>query len=259
MDWLVDLYRNELIVFAFVLARVGGLLLAAPMFAWQNLPARLRIGLAILMAAVIAPLHWQSAAAPSVHAAEFVMVIGGELALGVAFGTAVGLLLASAKLAGQLASSLAGFSFTEMGDGSGENSPAFSRLLEITGTALFLAIGGHRQVFAALLNTFQWLPPGQAQFSAAWIEGLVGVATESCELAVRISAPLIVALLLSHLAIAFVSRTVPQLSAMGSGLSLNAMIALATLSLSLGTMVWVFQEQVETTLATIQATLAPFN
>jgi flagellar biosynthetic protein FliR len=74
-------------------------------------------------------------------------------------------------------------------------------------------------------------------------------------LALRIAAPVLVALLLSTLVLGLIGRTLPQLNVLAVGLGLNSMIAMATLALSLVAAVWVFQEHADTTLGVMTGAL----
>jgi flagellar biosynthetic protein FliR len=73
---------------------------------------------------------------------------------------------------------------------------------------------------------------------------------------VRAAAPAMVALLSSVLILGLISRTLPQLNVIAVGFSLNAMVMLAVLSLSLGGVVWAFQDEVGPTLALLRDALA---
>jgi flagellar biosynthetic protein FliR len=68
---------------------------------------------------------------------------------------------------------------------------------------------------------------------------------------VRIAGPVTVALMLSIVILAIIGRTVPQLNVLLLGFSLNSLIALAVLAISLGSIVWTFQEEFDTTLELI--------
>ena len=70
------------------------------------------------------------------------------------------------------------------------------------------------------------------------------------------SAPVMVALLLSTLIVALISRTLPQLNAVAVGLNFNALVVLGVLALSLGSAAWVFQEELGATIATVTETFS---
>src|SRR5262249_4131687 len=115
--------------------------------------------------------------------------------------------------------------------------------------------GGHRQVMEALLDTFVTIPPGQATLPTDLVETFTNLLTQSFTLAIRAAAPTMTALLLATLVLGLTSRALPQLNVMTAGLGLNALVALGTLSLTLGVAAWAFQEQLEPTFETLLGTL----
>ena len=59
---------------------------------------------------------------------------------------------------------------------------------------------------------------------------------------VRVSAPVVAALLLSNLVTGLVSRTMPQINVLAIGLSINALALLVVTALTIGSVGWIFQE-----------------
>jgi flagellar biosynthetic protein FliR len=98
---------------------------------------------------------------------------------------------------------------------------------------LYLVAGGHLMMLTGLAESLRLLPPGApvalgtgAGQAALFCEALFGSA-------VRAAAPVMVALLLSNLALAILSRAVPQLNAMMVSLPLTIGVGLVTIGLSL--------------------------
>jgi flagellar biosynthetic protein FliR len=129
--------------------------------------------------------------------------------------------------------------------------PLLSQLLYLIAVAIYVAIGGHRLLMAALLDTFVAMPAGQAALSTSVVEPLVTLLEQSFSLGIRVAAPAMVALLLATLVLGLISRTLPQLNLMAMGFGLNSMIGLGMLSVSLGGMAWVFQDEVTPALETV--------
>jgi flagellar biosynthetic protein FliR len=151
---------------------------------------------------------------------------------------------------------MSGMSLADIFDPSFDaNIPVFSQLLDLIAVCVFVAIGGHRQVMSALLDTFQRLPPGRAAFSSQLLDALVEAIAQSFALGIRAAAPVMAALLMSVLIMGLISRTLPQLNILAVGFSVNAMVMLAAFSLSLGAAICIFQEQAEAAIATIGASL----
>ena len=80
---------------------------------------------------------------------------------------------------------------------------------------------------------------------------------ESFSLAVRGAAPAMVALLLATVVLGLISRTLPQLNILAIGFGLNAMATFLVLAVSLGTIAWLFQEQLDPAVEAIVDALRP--
>ena len=87
----------------------------------------------------------------------------------------------------------------------------------------------------------------QAGGSETGVAGAVG--------GLRTPAPAMTELLLALLVLALIGRNLPQINVLAVGFGINTLVALATLLLSLGAIVWAFQEQIEPVLDLIQTTL----
>jgi len=110
---------------------------------------------------------------------------------------------------------------------------------------VFFLVGGHRLVLDALMRSFTWMPPGNGHLPDNLIESLTVVTSQSFEIAIRASAPVLVALLVATLIVALISRTLPQLNAVAVGLNFNSLIVMGMLALCVGSAAWVFQNEVE--------------
>jgi len=257
MSALVELYRDQLLVFLFVFARVGGLVVAAPVFGARGAPKYVRLLLAAAVALMIAPVFWSSLAPQTNHTLSLVITLAREVVLGLLLGLALLIVVTGLQIAGRIIGQMSGIALAETVDPDlGTTTPLFGRLFDLVATAVFLLAGGHRQVLAALLDSFAWIEPGGALFSTSLLETLNEVAAHSFLLAIRVSAPVVVALLLATLIVGFVSRAVPQLNSIMLGLSLNAMIAMAVLSVSLGGAAWLFNEHADAAIETVGSTLS---
>jgi flagellar biosynthetic protein FliR len=121
--------------------------------------------------------------------------------------------------------------------------------------AVFLCIGGHRMVMAGLLDTFHAIPPGGAGLPDSVQQTCEVLLAESFSLGVQAAAPVVTALLLATLVVGLVGRTLPQLNLMALGFSLYALVMFGVLIISLGGIIWVFQDQVEPILNMMLETL----
>jgi flagellar biosynthetic protein FliR len=169
----------------------------------------------------------------------------------------VTIVFAGVQLAGHVIGQLGGMSLAETYNPTIDtNLPLFSQYLYIFGLAIFVLIGGHRLMLIGLLDTFASLPPGGATLSMPVVETLSTLVTQSFAFGIRAAAPGTVALLLVTLVLGLLSRTLPQLNVMSLGFGLNALATLATLWVSLGTLIYLLHEHFEPAIELILEAMA---
>ena len=249
-DWIAQLDVGKLLIFTLVLTRVSGLVMTAPIFGSTDVPVRIRALLAFSISVLVLPSLWDTPVADPGTNLHYLVFLGCELIIGLTLGLGIVILFSGIQLAGQMIGRIGGMMLADVFDpGAGESVPLFSRFMFLTGLAVFLLIGGHRAVMAALLDTFSVLPPGSGSVPVHVGETFVILVTQSFSLGIRAAAPIVTALLLSTLVMGLISRTLPQLNIMAVGFGANALITFGMLFFVLGAAVWVFQQQVEPTLA----------
>ena len=120
-------------------------------------------------------------------------------------------------------------------------NPATDSQVSITGqvytiafTIVFLLAGGHRAAVAALLDTFAVIPVLSFQMNESVILLLAEMLAAAFILGIRLAGPVLIALFLVGTALAFLSRTMPQLNILTVGFAIRAIVALAVAALAMG-------------------------
>jgi flagellar biosynthetic protein FliR len=260
MAAFLELYHRQLLVFGFVLARVGGLVFVAPALAARSAPSHVRVLLTLAVAMLVAPVYWATPSSWPGNWLEVAVPLCREVVLGLLMGLALAAVIGGIQAAGHVVGQMSGMSVAEAADAELEASgPVFGRLYGLMATAVFLVIGGHRQSLAALLDTFRWMPPGRVGFSEGLVSTLSEVAGQSLLLALRVAAPVLLALIVTTLVLAFIGRALPQLSVFSLGLGLNSIVVVAMLAVSLGAAVWVLQDQINGAIAAVGSAISNDN
>jgi len=246
MNSLLQLYLDQFIVFVLVLTRISGLVMTAPLFGSRTVPIRVRGLLAVALAMIVTSLYWEHAVPIPTNLIEMTLMLAREGVLGLLLGMSVLILFSGLQLAGQIIGQMSGMSLADVFDPTFEQSvPIFAQLLDTMALSFFIAIGGHRLLIKALLETFRWRPPGLHELPAGIVAALTDVVHQSFLLGIRAGAPVMVALLMAILVLGLISRTLPQLNVIAVGFSVNSMVMMITLSLSLGAIAWVLQDRTE--------------
>lgn len=257
MSPLLQLYLDQFLIFVLVLTRLGSLLMTLPVFGTATVPWQVRALLAVAMSLILTPVHFGLAIPPPENLLLLAVLLAKEAILGLALGLAVTILLGGMQMAGQVISQTSGLTLADVANPTFDTTvPLFSQILEMLALAIFFAIGGHRQVIGALLDSFTWMPPGQGKLPDNLVEAMSSITAHSFEVGIRSAAPVMVALILATLIVALVSRTMPQLNAVAVGLNFNSFLVLGVFAFSLGAAAWVFQEELAETVGVINDTFA---
>jgi len=246
MTPLLELYFDQFVVFVLVLTRISGLVMTAPIFGSRSIPYRIRGLLAVALAMIVTSIYWNHEVALPHNIIEMTLMLTREVVLGLLLGMSLQILFSGLQLAGQIISQMSGMSLADVFDPTFNQSvPIFAQLLETMSLSFFIAIGGHRMLIRALLETFRWRPPGVHDIPTGIVAAVTDVVHQSFLIGIRAGAPVMVALLMAILVLGLISRTLPQLNVIAVGFSLNSMVMMLTLAMSLGAIAWVVQEQAE--------------
>jgi flagellar biosynthetic protein FliR len=234
---------SRFMLFTLVLARTSTLLMTAPLFGSQGLPRRVRALIAVAISLLVTPVYLGASLPPIEQLVDFGLLLANEALTGLLLGLSINILFSGIQVAGQIVSQMSGLSIADVFNPAiEEDVSVFSQLFYFLTMAVFVAVGGHRLVTEALLDTFAAAPPGHAALGHGFVEVLTTIATQSFALGIRAAAPLLTALLLSNLVLGLISRTLPQINVIAVGFGINALLALGVLFISIGAAAWTFQD-----------------
>ncbi len=216
-------------------ARVGGMLVVAPVLGNRALPARLRVFISLVIALAVVGRVAQPAAMPAGTLALSLAIVL-EAAIGMAIGYAARLIFVGVELGAFHISQQMGISLAETIDPlTQEPDDPVRSLYRITALVIFLAIGGHCVLISSLLGTFESVPllGGVSGGAAQILKSVTGLLAASFVLAIKVALPALAALLMATVAMAILGRTVPQMNLFSVGLPLRALVGMLALSAAL--------------------------
>lgn len=217
--------------FVLTLARVSGLVLIAPVYSARVIPAPLRTGLVLLLAAVLQPVaraHMPAGAA--LTPAVFI----GETVVGLVVGLGAALIVAAAEAAGELLSIQIGLSGAALLDPlSLQQSTALGQFLQLFAMTLLLAGNGHLVMLDALAGTMQRLPVGGALNLPAGAQETVALGAQLFVLGFKFASPVIAVVMVANVALAVLSRAAPQLNILQMAFPVQIGFGLAALTFSI--------------------------
>ncbi|MFO0959997.1 MAG: flagellar biosynthetic protein FliR [Isosphaeraceae bacterium] len=224
--------------FLIVLARGAGFAGFAPAWGVPGLDWRIRLGLAAALALIVSPLVNGLVGPGPSDPVALGRDCAGELLLGAALGMAAGMIVASARQAGEIVGIQAGFSPAAILDPeAGEPLTPIGHLYGMVATAAFLALDGPMTLVHALAESYEQWPPGGPSLSVATISRAFVEVQAALGLALRVASPVALALMLAGFALGLLGRAAPALQALTLALPARTAIGLILVFLGLGTLV----------------------
>src|SRR5690554_4218975 len=214
-------------------ARIGAVLLAAPMFGARTVPVRVRVILALLLALIVAPLL--PAAAPIEPVSlQGALVVVREVLIGATLGFLLQMVFGAMAMGGEIVALSMGLAFASVVDPErGASVPLVGQYFVMFATLLFLAFDGHLALLALLFESFQLLPPSAEGFGAAGFWEVAAWGGEMFQAAVLVALPAASALLVASVSMGMIARSAPQLNVFAVGFPLTLMLGLVVLALTL--------------------------
>lgn len=231
MEALEPLPYHWLSVFLLVVARVFGLIVVA--FPWNVVTLlRTRLAIAGALALMIVPTQTASLLEPLNPGSDLLLVVR-ELVIGAWLGLGVASLFAGVQFAGQWIGQQAGWQLGELLGSSSEETSPLGQFYGLFALTLFFVLGGHRLATNSLMETFREMPIGALDLPRTLLEDATTLVGQAFQVALQVGAPLVFALILSHVGLDIVNRTLPQIHLFALGLPVKVVIALTAIALSL--------------------------
>ncbi|QKK09097.1 MAG: flagellar biosynthetic protein FliR [Planctomycetota bacterium] len=224
----------HVVPFAFVVARMTGLFLFAPMVASLTIPFQVKALLAVIMGAAVYPAVSTQFADVPLDLAGLTPILVSELLIGLCVGVIASVPVMMLQMGGHVTGFQMGLSMaTVYNPEFNTNSDVIGETLFYLGFAVFLAVGGVEATYAALLTTFDNVPVGAMATSSVPLDTFVGLANSGFEMALRVSGPAMAMVFLVMVAMGFVTKTMPQINVMSIGFAVKIVVGLLATAVSL--------------------------
>lgn len=244
-----------LALFIFPFVRILALVASSPILGNNKVPARVKIGLSILLTILIAPtLAVQPDVDPASAAGLFVLL--QQVLAGLAMGFTMRLIFTAVEMAGDIVGLQMGLGFAVFYDPQNASyTPVLAQLLGLIAALAFLSMDGHLAMLAALAGSFDTFPVTAAAPSAVALHTVAEWGSSIFMYALQLSMPVIGVLLITNLALGILTRSAPQLNLFAVGFPITLAIGFAALMLLLPTLAPVLESITRSGLNTVQSVM----
>lgn len=204
--------------FVWPFLRILALIGTAPVLSHRVIPNRVKVGLALAIALVVAPTlpPPPTAALASWNALGLVFQ---QVAIGAALGFLLRLIFTAIEFAGDLIGLSMGLSFATMVDPqNSDQSPLIGSVLGVIASLVFISLNGHLIMINGVIESFRVFPVGSMPGGhATQMRDFALMGAEIFRLGLTLALPIVAALLVVNLAIGVMTRAAPQLNLMSFG------------------------------------------
>ncbi len=243
-------------MFALIFFRVLSLCMVAPIFGNKAVQARLKVGLGFILAIMLMPLLMRVHRPAVLAWSDLPLLILKECSVGFIIGLVSSLIFAATHLSGEVLGRHMGLGLARMIDPNmGGQTSVVAQFESMVALMLFLAISGHHLLVLAMCDSFEVVPLGAVRCQADMALDIVRITGRLFPIAIKITAPAFVILIVTTVVIGLVARFVPQMNVLIVGLPLKIAVGIVGLAACVPMFAYVFEKMLRVTTGDIYTML----
>jgi flagellar biosynthetic protein FliR len=222
-------YTNWLLVFV----RAGAFLSILPLFTMLNVPVRVRVAFAALVATLVAPTL-PALPVEGLSVFDWMALFTRETLCGLAIGFVTRMVFFATDFAGQLMANEMGLNVASLFD------PINSHPTQATSLAMFLmtcilmmSMDMHHWLLTGFQYTYTLAPIGSTRMSEALMANIIEHTGRIFLVGVQLAGPLMAASFLAMLLLAFLGRLIPQMNVFAESFGIRILCGMVLFALTL--------------------------
>jgi len=231
MDGLEVILRNEAAVVVLEAVRISGMIIVAPL-GFTQAPNRVKAGLIVLLTLAAHSFGQDLVSEASVENLAFAVM--GEFVLGVAIGMVPRLIIAAVEVAGENIGPNMGLGVAQIFDPTSHASQnAITQILRDLAVLLGVLVGLHRVVIGAVIGSFRVVPAVSVHHLENLTEMIMVLSNDAITTGIKLAIPILAVLLVTQVALAFVSRAAPAIQVFSIGFAVTTAVGALLLIVTL--------------------------
>jgi flagellar biosynthetic protein FliR len=207
----------------------------------MTVPRRVRLTVALVLAAVLLPLHRQAYVLDLRSFGPVLALLGQEVFIGGFLGLTARLMISALQVAGNVIAQQLGLGFAMAVDPTqGQQSVLMGNFLTILGITLVFVTDLHHLVIAALNDSYSLFRPGEIPLLGDVAALTTRTVATAFRIGIQLAAPFLVFGLLFNLGLGVLSRLMPQMQVFFIGMPLSILLGFLILFVVVAAMMAVF-------------------
>jgi flagellar biosynthetic protein FliR len=238
LGYQVDV-TSFIVLFGLLFARLVAVIAMAPFIGGQSTPGNVKVGLAVILAAILYPSVAAGHAGDIPQSVSAIGLLAKEVLIGAALGLTSQMVFYAIQMAGTVIDLQRGMSQMEFVAPQLPGNTSVLGLFQFqAAVVVFLAIGGHRTFIRALSESFIALPlttfPHLPNGGLAVAELFGRITADMFVLAIGLCAPVMIVLVLVDACFGAVARAAPRVAVSQESQPVKAFVGLGVLFISAG-------------------------
>lgn len=228
-----------LVAFGLALARIGTAISLAPFFGGKAVATGIKLGIAVMVAAVLMPGLQFDAATTALSPVTFTALLVKEVVIGAVIGFLAQMIFYAVQMAGAMIDAGRGMDqpglFAPQLQG---NLSVLAQLKFQVAIVVFLFMNGHLIYLRALARSFQQLPlftfPPMSAGSSGMAEQIARMSGQVFVIAIQISGPVLITLFLVDVCFGAIGRAASQIHLHQESQPVKSFFGLLVLTIAIG-------------------------
>ncbi|MFQ5764544.1 MAG: flagellar biosynthetic protein FliR [Rhodospirillales bacterium] len=243
---LEELLTLNLFGFFLIFARLGTALALMPGFSAGYVPVRMRLGIAVAMSFVLAPVLIGNLPVRPPSVAGMGVLFAGEMLIGAFLGTIARILISALQTAGTVMAYVMSMANALIQDPIAEQqSSTVAGFLLTLGIVLVFVTDLHHMMISAVVDSYSLMIPGQAPPMGDIALVIGRHVADSFALGLQLAAPFVIVGLTYYIGLGLLGRLMPQLQVFFFGLPFQIGVQIWVLAITVTGIMMVFLQKFE--------------
>lgn len=234
MNSIYLLSEVKLLIFALVIIRMTAFVFTAPVFGAPQVSISLKILFCIVFAMCIFPAVQLEPKVLDGLDNDIISLAGREALVGLTLGFLCRIFFYAISMTGDFVAITLGLSAAQLYNPTmGEQSNIIEQFYNIMGMLFFFMVGGHHIFIGGLSESFDFIKVGELSFKVGPLGEMAMLGQSLLLITVKLCAPVMVAILLSQIAMGLLGRAIPQINVLVTSFPVTIMIGIGVVILCL--------------------------
>lgn len=205
--------ESQVLLFALILLRMLAFIVSSAVFGSPALNTPVKVLLSLVLSIMLFPVVQSTAVNYDVISSEIISLAVRELTVGLVLGFLTRLFFFAVTMTGDLVALSLGLSASQLYNPlMGSHGNSVDQFYSTLATLIFLAINGHHMLLSAIAQSYELVPVSVMTLNMGPFAEIAVYGQTVMIMAIKMCAPVLIAIFLVNLAMGILGRAVPQIN-----------------------------------------------